>query len=89
MANITLDNDFIYYSVPEIIEMILTKYKRNIILDIVFMNKELKEVIKDLNGKITSVVYVWKKPLCVTAHKIEGQPQVLSPSTLFETGSQC
>ena len=47
--------------IREILEMILTKYKRNIILDIVFMNKELKEIIKNLNGKITSVVYVWKR----------------------------
>lgn len=64
------NDDFIYIRdifgnnkeiIKGILEMIFSKYKKNVILDIVYMNKELLEIIKELNGKITSVVYAWKK----------------------------
>ncbi len=64
------NEDFIYIRdvygnskeiIKEILEMIFSKYKKNITLDIVYMNKELLEIIKELNGKITSVTYAWKR----------------------------
>lgn len=68
--NVDTGSDYIYIRdvygnskviIEEILEMLLSKYKMNIKIDVTFMNKDLLEVIRKLNGEIKSVIYAWKR----------------------------
>lgn len=68
--NVDTGSDYIYIRdvygnskviIEEILEMLLSKYKMNIKIDVTFMNKDLFEVIRKLNGEIKSVIYTWKR----------------------------
>lgn len=47
--------------IKEIIMMLLSKYQKDIVLDVIYTYRDLLDIIKELNGEIKSVIYAWKR----------------------------